>query len=500
MRSRGWNWLNGSLIGLARVVMRVCWLYPWIELVSYALFQLDRPLIPLGLTGLILLASWVLTLWAINREAVCPTGQAVLWRWQLSIAGLGVGLLFWLLWWRLYRPAFPIWSVSWVGRLVRDLTNWRGVLRPLTLTLIGAYLWWRGIADGRIPPGSRAVFRSFSVGFSWLVALAILSHYWPVLRPPTLWPATLVFVVSTLAALALVDLNEVRRRGGTVAQALFTVNRYWLFTLLTTIGLITLLGLALTYIAAPSRIAALLAVLTPSLNFLADLLTPVIYYLILAIAYLLFLVLAPLIRALNRLLPLQMPELGQEPFQDRFTSQFEQLEQKRAQAPPWIGVAAKAMFLLLLVVGIGFVFALALRRYTRQDEEGVEETRELIWSPDMMREEWRALIQRLRRKSRRAQSPFFSLLGVERNRRAIRQVYQQLLTWGGDQGLPRPPDATPREYATTLDHHYAAPEWRTITGAYIRARYTVDPLPPELADQVQADWQQLSHRMITDDR
>lgn len=507
MRSRGWNWLSVGavrqplLVGLTQVAMRLCWLYPWIEMVSYSLFRLDRPFIPLWLTGLILLASWGLALWATNREAVGPSGQAGFWRWQLSIAGLGLGLLLWLLWWRLYREpktlCYPIWNIDWVEHLVRDLTSWQGVLLPLTLTLMGAYLWWRGIADGRTPPWHETIFRSFSVGFSWLVALAILSHYWPVFRPPTLWPATLAFVVSALAALALVDLDEVRRRGGGGARALFTVNRYWLFTLLTTIGLITLLGLALSIIAAPSRIAALLTALAPLLDFLARILIPVIYYLILAIAYLLFLILTPLARALNRLLRFWMPQLAQKPFQDRFASQLEQLERGRTQAPPWLGVTVKAAFLLLLVGGIGFIFALALRRYTRRDEEGVEETRELIWSPEIMREEWRALIRRLRRrgrKTREAQSPFLPLLGVDRDRRAIRQVYQQLLAWAGEQGLPRPPGATPHEYAAILDDHYAAPEWCTIAHAYTQARYAVDPLPPELVAQVQGDWLRLSYR------
>jgi len=471
--------------------MRLCWLYPWIEVVSYSLFQLDQPLIPLWLIGLILLMSWGLTLWAVSQEAV-------LWRWQLSITGLGLGLLLWLLWWRLYRPAFPIWDMSWAEHLIRDLTGWQGVWRPLTLTLIGAYLWWRGIADGRTPPWHEATFRSFSVGLFWLVALVLLSHYWPALRPPTLWPAAVAFVVSALIALALVDLEEARRRGGRVAGTRpTTVNRYWLVTLLTTLGLITLLGLTLTTIAAPSRIAALLAMLTPLLNFLADILTPVLYYLLLAIAYLLFLILTPLARALNRLIRFSMPELGQEPSPEDFASQFEQLERRRAQAPPWLGATAKVMFLLLLVGGIGLIFALALRRYTRQDEEGVEETRELIWSPELLREEWRALIQRLRRRGRgagKAQSPFLPLSGVERDRRAIRQVYQQLLVWAGDQGLPRPPGATPHEYAAALDDHYPAPEWRTITEAYTWARYAVDPLPPELAGQAQADWLRLSQR------
>ncbi|MEA3346211.1 MAG: DUF4129 domain-containing protein [Chloroflexota bacterium] len=495
MRSRGWSWLNGSLVGLARVITRVSWLYPWIELVSYSPFQLNRPLIPLWLVGLILLVSWGLTLWAVNQGTE-------LWRWQLFIAVLGLVLLLWLLWWRLYQPAFPMWDVGWMERLVRDLTSWRGMVRPLALILLGAYLWWRGIADGRSHPWHEIIFRTFRVGLFWLVALAVLSNYWPAARPPGLWTAAVTFVVSSLSAMALVDLDEVRRRGGAVARTLFTVNRYWLSTLLTTIGLITLLGLVLTYIAAPSRIEALLKALTPLVNFLADLLGFVLYYLLMAIAYPLFWILTPLIQALSRMFALQMPELEQKP-QDRFSSQFEQMKRGGAQAPSWLGVTAKGVFLLLLVGGIGLLFALALRRYARQDEEGVEETRELIWSPELMRGEWRDLLRRLRRGGRRAEkarSPFLSLRGEKRSRLIIRRVYQRLLAWAGDHDLIRPPGATPREYAHILHGRHPALEWRTITEAYIQARYSVDHLPPGLADRVRADWRRLSRRLSDEER
>jgi hypothetical protein len=482
--------------------MRVCWLHPCIELVSYTLLRLDRPLIPLWLMGLILLAGWALAFQivhsqpALSQTVYSRDQEAALRRWQLLIAGLGLGLLLWLLWWRLYRPVFSIWDWSWVRHLIRDLTSWPGMLLPLILMLMGAYLWWRGLTDGRTPPWHETLFRAFSVGFSWLVVLAILSHYWPVLRPPSLWSAALVFVVSALTALALVDLHEVRRRGGTVPRDLLTINRYWLLTMLTTIGLITSLGLALTYLAAPSRIAVLLEALTPLLDFLADLLVPVIYYLILIVSYPLFLILIPLIQALSRVVRRWMPEPGQEPFHDQFAPQLESLEGKGAQVPPWLHVTTKAMFLILLVGGIGLAFALALRRYTRQDEEGVEEARELIWSAEMMREEWRALLQKLRRRlrpDRRAELPFLSLSGVEPERRAIRQVYQQLLAMARDRGLPRPPGATPLEYASMVNDRYAASEWRAIGEAYTRVRYTVGPLPPGLADQVQANWSRLYH-------
>ena len=506
MSSRAWDWLHGSLIGLARVAMRVCWLYPCIELAGYALLRLDQPLIPLWLMGLILLVGWAVALQIVHgqpapgrmvrsrdRETVPP-------RQQLFVAGLGLGLLLWLVWWRLYRPAFPLWDKRWVEHLARDLTTLGGMLRPLTLTLTGAYLWWRGLADGRTRPGHETTFRSFSVGFSWLVAVSLLSHHWPVLRPPSLWPAALAFVVCTLTTLALVDLDEVRRRSGLRAGKgpyAATVNRYWLLTLLTTIGLITGLGLSLTYLAAPSRIAALLEALTPLLDFLAELVISVIYYMVLAVSYLLFLILTPLMRVLNRLLRLSMPELGREPPREEFAPQFEQSEGQRVQLPPWLDMTARAMFLILLVGGIGLLFALALRRYSRRDEEGVEETRELIWSAETMREEWHALIQKLRRRSRGmtgARSPFLPLLGLGPDRRAIREVYRQLLAWAADRGLPRPAGATPYEFVSLLSDHYTAPEWGTITEAYVRARYTVDPLPAEMAGQVQTDWLRLSRR------
>jgi hypothetical protein len=502
MRSRRWIWLNGSLIGLARATVRVCWLFPCVELLSYRLLGLDRPLIPPWLMALILLAGWMLAFLFVQSELAAgqsgqPRAQRVgLRERRLVIAGLGLGLLLWLVWWRLYRPDFTLWNRGWVAQLVRALTRGQGMSLPLSVMLIGAYLWWRGLSDGSMPPWHGALFGTFVVGLAWLVGLAVLSHYQPTLRPPSLWPAALAFVISSLAALALVDLDEVRRRGGAAAHDLLTINRYWLFTTLTSIGLITALGLALTTIAAPLRIAALLDAFTSFLDLLSGFLVPVILHLVEAIAYLVFLILSPLIRFLRGLLRQEMPAPDQQSLDARSAWEFPQPAGARPQAMPWLDAMARAAFLILLVGGMGLAFVVALRRYVRRSEDGVEETRELIWSADLMRDEWHALVQRLRRGRRRdgQQGPaFLSLRGVEADRRRVRQVYQQLLARAGDQGLPRPPGATPHEYGAALNDRYAAPEWRTITDAYIRARYAAVPLSPSLASQVEADWQKLSH-------
>jgi hypothetical protein len=268
------------------------------------------------------------------------------------------------------------------------------------------------------------------------------------------------------------------------------VDRYWLLTTLTTIGVITLLGLALTRLVVPSRITGMFEALGAVLGFLANLL-------ILIVAYPLFLILTPLIRALSGLFRIWMPEPGQGLPGNPFASELVRLEGGTVQAPAWLQAIASVMSVVLLAGGIGLIFALALRRHTRQDEEGVEETRELVWSVDVMREEWRALFQNLRgrlRKLRDAQPRFLSLGGLDPERRAIRQLYQQLLALAEDQGLPRPPHATPLEYASILEDCYATSEWQTISQAYTRARYTLGPLPPGLAAQMRASWLRLSHQ------
>ena len=84
------------------------------------------------------------------------------------------------------------------------------------------------------------------------------------------------------------------------------------------------------------------------------------------------------------------------------------------------------MFLLAVVV-----FALALRYFRNQRSESAEETRETILSRDLLHDQLSSLWHDWRARLRHGlaqTSPFLSLEGVESQRRAIRALYQQLLS------------------------------------------------------------------------
>jgi hypothetical protein len=89
------------------------------------------------------------------------------------------------------------------------------------------------------------------------------------------------------------------------------------------------------------------------------------------------------------------------------------------------------------------------------------------------RDAWRGLLNRLRTRTVRAVSRLAALRPKRREElHDIRPIYRALLRWAAEQGYPRPPAATPHEFAATLapladdEQHLAV-----ITRYYVQARY-----------------------------
>jgi hypothetical protein len=87
---------------------------------------------------------------------------------------------------------------------------------------------------------------------------------------------------------------------------------------------------------------------------------------------------------------------------------------------------------------------------------------------------------------------FMSLRGLDPRQR-VAFFYLAMLRRGAETGLPRSQSQTPAEYAVTLES--ALPEIdadiASLTEAFVEARYTPHPVPPEKASLVKSTWERI---------
>jgi hypothetical protein len=154
----------------------------------------------------------------------------------------------------------------------------------------------------------------------------------------------------------------------------------------------------------------------------------------------------------------------------------------------WVGLA-------LFIAAIGGVFAIVWRRLSAAQNGEIEETRETVFSGELLLAQmlgaWPGWLQRLRSAAPALLSPFLSLSGESDTRRVIRQAYQSLLAAAGDRGLARRQNHTPLEYRDRLTHALPGEEnhLAVMTGHYLQARYDKEPPPKEAADATRQAWQ-----------
>jgi hypothetical protein len=140
--------------------------------------------------------------------------------------------------------------------------------------------------------------------------------------------------------------------------------------------------------------------------------------------------------------------------------------------------------LLLLAI----VFLWAVRYLRRSEEEEVDEIRESVFSPQIMRDQLAELLRRWRGGS--APTAYLPLEGEVEPRRRVRAVYQALLARASLAGLPRAPAKTPTEYQSDL---LALAPTSTdalaiVTTGYERARYAAEAPTEGEVEAVEAAW------------
>lgn len=282
----------------------------------------------------------------------------------------------------------------------------------------------------------------------------------------------LLFLASGLAALSLVGVSMTLREQQRLTGLRLRIDRYWVGIMLGIIGLLLVLGLAIGQIVAPTAILRLLGVLRP----IWWVIRQVLLYVILIFAYLFFSLIEPLLAEMEN----RPPRDPQTLFSPMEAETMEELAREPAQISPLFGILIQILLIVGLFAVVAMLFYILARRVGKSTQiDDVLETRETVWSPGLIQEQIRNLLDGLRwgRKP-----PMFDELGPPDDpRRVVRELYQKILAQAIQLQTPRPKGQTPETYGTTLARLSGGEEIdiRVLTEVYDVARYGTEPPTPE---------------------
>ncbi|MCB9113535.1 MAG: DUF4129 domain-containing protein [Caldilinea sp.] len=471
--------------------MRVAWIWPWLHVLGAWLApSYGQPVLPLWSLFALLLGGRAAAQVALQRAAT--TRQARVW-----MAVLGPVILLLLIWWEYGRP-LALWDIAWLQAVTGSRELWAREVPPAVIAFgVAAGLWLRGVMDaGHLADHASIVsgFVTGSVAFALLLLGSPLANT-PLPEGTQAW--LVIFVLAGMAALAVASIERSLYAGSAEAPVRLRLNRYWLASVGLVMAVVVLTGLLLGALVAPDAVASALAVLTPVVDLLGQVLLAVIY----AVVYIMFLVLSPLIEWLRSLLAnLQPPEslMEPQPFQPLSPLMMDQTTAVPVEAVEplrWVTTLA-----VLLAVAV--ILALVLRFVRVGDDEAADETRESILSRALLRSQWQALLDRLRRGGAGEDSPrFVALDGEEASRRRIRGLYQRFLAAMIERERPRPPGATPDGYRAAVAP--ATPEQAAalerLTAAYVAVRYGASAPDDAAVADADAAWQAIASSPQADD-
>lgn len=462
--------MDDGVLAYALAAMRAVWVWMLIHLAARAITPTRDAWMTLPTILALLVFSTLLSQYGIFRMK-SDAGAVLL----VSFGGLVAVII--ALYLSVSGVRAPFWDARWLAALFDDPV-------PSVVVLIVAMVLWRwGILAGR----ERVLYDTFAFNFAlgvmaFVVALAVAFGTNVVSLYELVLPVLFFFAIG-LGTLALSSLQDARRyEGGRTGQQI-ALNRYWLGTVGMIIGTLLLGGVLLTQLFAPDSLAGVLNALTLIVNWLVQ----ILFLVLVVVTFVIFTILEFFARLFP---PLQLSSRLQE-LRARLFEPLPEWEQQVTREPsPAVYAVLQILAGVILAGVIVLIFAWAFRRFRYLDEEDIEETRETIFSFDLVREQLAQLLRRPRTESPRA--PFVAL-DADDPRAQIRRTYQALLAWAGAQGVPRAPGMTPYEYVGALERELGVDRAALtfITRAYVEARYSVASVDATRAHEVARAWQQI---------
>jgi len=369
---------------------------------------------------------------------------------------------------------------------VQDLMNWGQLISPeLVLLIAAAALWWRGILIGRSQSlVEENLERTFFNGVIALALLLYFNHLTDWLSTSDLLLAVLTFFAASLAALMIVNIERARLQRSDPG---FQFNRHWISTMIGVIGAILLGAVALAGIFSPNTLRQFGDSLRPAISTIGGALLSILMFIV-DLIWQLMEPLVPIIKSIFEFLADLMKRLLQwfdsiginiDPNSMRAIDNFLQ--------SPGFQLAVRGVLTGVGLVALFIAIVWALYRSGLLSRRNFEETRESIASRDLLIDQLKHLLNRLRRKREPDRGMYLPLSGDD-PRRTVRQTYQEFLEWARVRIRARAPYQTPSMYAQrigSLSEAQQEPVGR-LTALYLRARYAADQLTPAEAQSAQS--------------
>ena len=464
------HWLEFLVMPLALAIIVVAWFNPAVAWFMRAAGP-DRLMVvpsPVWMVGVII-ASTFLTRRVLTHQIRRP-------RWWIVLGGLGAMIATTLVAYR--GPSLVTY--------VQDLITWGEMISPEFVVLIAAAaLWWRGILIGRSQSlVEENLERTF---FNGVIALALLLYFNNLtngLSVSDLLAAVLTFFAASLAALMIVNIERSRLLRSDPG---FQFNRHWIGTLVGVIGAILLGAVALAGIFSPDTLRQFGDSLRPAISTIGGALLSILMFIV-EIIWRLMEPLVPLIKAVMEILFDLFRRLL-----DWFDSLGVNIDPAVLQSietflnSPGFQVAVRGALTAVVLMAIFIAMIWALYRSGLLSRRNFEETRESIASRELLLDQLKHLLNRLRRKHEAAQGLYLPLSGDD-PRQVVRKVYQAFLEWARVRIRARAPYQTPSTYAQRISGPSEAQQQPVseLTTLYLRARYADDRMTPEEAQAAQS--------------
>lgn len=378
----------------------------------------------------------------------------------IAAAALSVVALLSLLNLQYYPQGGPL-SMHWLGVIVRETDTFLGRNGPLVWgVIIVTVAWFRGVFMAQRDLSYTAALASYTLGLLVVVVVLVIGQG---SRAATaIDTAALPYFMLGLLTLAVVHLSQAEHQ-----QSDF-LSGPWLLTLGGTVGLLAAISLAIGIFP---------------IDFFNWLLAPVGTLVLLIVSWAIFLIALPIAYLVAWVLQLLLPkgELPRQPPQQLAGEVAEDLRQRAQSGPPeFLVIIAKTLFLFAIFALIGYILWRIFRSLRRPLRGDVDETRESLAAEGSLGEDLSALVSGLLRRFRRPQPMREPNLPADVL--AVRRLYLRALERAEAAGTPRPPAATPVEFAPTLAESLHSPAAMPLSDQFSAARYgLVAPSREEVA-------------------